>query len=954
MWNDILESAAEKMVDVKRAIYHTILDDADILTSEFHMTFVGINKRNIHGNQQEVTTLSEGLSSAQIIEAQNFLHENLAKIGNSFSIALGKFVPADDRSKFFVFLDAVKSVHTATDNDPTFLTEWKALEEGLLYYELDNKFTHCTEYPDFCKSIDLDKKKQYLKEWAAKQQPAKKTMKKASGKEDLNKLQEHLFYIYTGGGHNKFSEYTIKRSGTKFEVYENTDLDHICEGNSNSLSIFQAQTELNQILSALGNDAARKALGLTTVSTKEYQERLMHGLYDWVQKKSGSTPDTYEDLDYEMEEEFLAVPTHRRKELFDSWKAKQMPKATVSVSKENLIRKNVQSELIRVGQYKSNFSLKKDSDGDLKWVELHENNSRQCVFKPLNGEELSDEEFRATARILKEEQNKLLAVTSKEKYLRQLAYLWFDSFDSPKGKLESVEAGISSSCFKIRYSNNAESFVYHLKGFNGVTKPLVKLNNYLKEWKLMKSGKASTKPAPKKEFVLSKKVEGVLRDTVKLLIASYAEFGEKPLTLEEDEEGDKDWIQVFKDGRFHNLQQLDPVTYLKKEEFKALQRILKEEQDKLVKSYSTKEAFNKAIAFLFFDIHSESLKNLTSVKKGSYTYTFQITNKTSSLTKRCHAIYSPHETSGEKAMKAFFKQWKQSKKLPAKIPTTKPAKGESSSIMEQFVNWLNANSNNGKEFLASVSSTKEGTYIDAIGEAIRIPTQFENLALSEILDEVISVVEAKQNASPAKNVRPAKVEAPKWVPLAIKDEFKQKSSVDPKENIPSFSAFKAFIEQGKKDTKESAYASATTLSTNLLKSVALSMMEESDSSIVEFMETFLDSELGTSILQLILGYGLTYSDLATNEHAKKFVEKMREKGMETAFTELGTVSMNIVEPTIAKVLSILPNEKGDIDLAAVSKLAKANMRVAPVKADIHEDEMEEEQESKLAAKRNRS
>lgn len=120
----------------------------------------------------------------------------------------------------------------------------------------------------------------------------------------------------------------------------------------------------------------------------------------------------------------------------------------------------------------------------------------------------------------------------------------------------------------------------------------------------------------------------------------------------------------------------------------------------------------------------------------------------------------------------------------------------------------------------------------------------------------------------------------------------------------------AFMEMMKVDATAAAYRVAANQMTKGIKSGILAMMEKNGhgSDKIKAISEMLDSEFGTSLVSILLGFGLTYVPHISNDpRAQKLAGEFRVNGMAVAGNAVMDVALEHFLPVITGALSALPS-----------------------------------------------
>ncbi len=120
------------------------------------------------------------------------------------------------------------------------------------------------------------------------------------------------------------------------------------------------------------------------------------------------------------------------------------------------------------------------------------------------------------------------------------------------------------------------------------------------------------------------------------------------------------------------------------------------------------------------------------------------------------------------------------------------------------------------------------------------------------------------------------------------------------------------VEVLKGDAKEAAYRVAGTQITNGVKLGVVKLFEKKGGSSdqMDMLRGLLDSEVGDSIIALILGYGLTYAPgLKDDPRVQKLSAEFRVNGMAVAGNAVMGAAMESILPVLSSALQALPAEE---------------------------------------------
>ena len=118
-----------------------------------------------------------------------------------------------------------------------------------------------------------------------------------------------------------------------------------------------------------------------------------------------------------------------------------------------------------------------------------------------------------------------------------------------------------------------------------------------------------------------------------------------------------------------------------------------------------------------------------------------------------------------------------------------------------------------------------------------------------------------------------------------------------------------FIKMLSNDFDKATYRVAATQMSRVVKSSILRILESKgiDNSKSSAIAEMLDTEIGSAIIALLLGYGLTYlPKISEDNRVKRLSEEFRVKGMETIGNEVIGSLLEHMLPEVMRVLSNLP------------------------------------------------
>lgn len=139
----------------------------------------------------------------------------------------------------------------------------------------------------------------------------------------------------------------------------------------------------------------------------------------------------------------------------------------------------------------------------------------------------------------------------------------------------------------------------------------------------------------------------------------------------------------------------------------------------------------------------------------------------------------------------------------------------------------------------------------------------------------------------------------------------------------------AFMEMMKVDATAAAYRVAANQMTKGIKSGILAMMEKNGhgSDKIKAISEMLDSEFGTSLVSILLGFGLTYVPHISNDpRAQKLAGEFRVNGMAVAGNAVMDVALEHFLPVITGALSSLPS--AEVPAIRVSEPTKTTDQAA--------------------------
>ena len=119
----------------------------------------------------------------------------------------------------------------------------------------------------------------------------------------------------------------------------------------------------------------------------------------------------------------------------------------------------------------------------------------------------------------------------------------------------------------------------------------------------------------------------------------------------------------------------------------------------------------------------------------------------------------------------------------------------------------------------------------------------------------------------------------------------------------------------KADSKEAAYRVAGTQITKGVKAGLVKLFETrgGKSDQIEMFKMLLDTEVGDSMIALILGYGLNYAPgIKDDPRVQKLSEEFRVQGMTVAGNMVMGMAMETFLPVLTNALSSLPEETSQV------------------------------------------
>lgn len=172
------------------------------------------------------------------------------------------------------------------------------------------------------------------------------------------------------------------------------------------------------------------------------------------------------------------------------------------------------------------------------------------------------------------------------------------------------------------------------------------------------------------------------------------------------------------------------------------------------------------------------------------------------------------------------------------------------------------------------------------------------------------------------------------------DLINKKIAYNKNTNIPTKEKTMAnkLVDTLKDDAKEAAYRVAGTQITNGVKAALVKVFDGrgGKSEQMEMFKALLDSEVGDSLISLILGFGLNYAPkLKDDPRVQKLSEEFRINGMSVAGNAIVGAAMDTLLPVLNSALQSLPEEEN------------SNARIT----EASEEEEEEETAAKKVASR---
>lgn len=150
----------------------------------------------------------------------------------------------------------------------------------------------------------------------------------------------------------------------------------------------------------------------------------------------------------------------------------------------------------------------------------------------------------------------------------------------------------------------------------------------------------------------------------------------------------------------------------------------------------------------------------------------------------------------------------------------------------------------------------------------------------------------------------------------IHPEFRKQSTKDTETDTKKENTtMSKIIDMVKSDTKEAAYRVAGTQITNGAKAALIKLFESRGGSSEQMtvFRSLLDSEMGESIIAMMLGVGLKYAPMVKDDQrVQKLAEEFRVQGMTTAGNAVMEMAMGSILPVLTTALNSLPEETNAI------------------------------------------
>lgn len=143
------------------------------------------------------------------------------------------------------------------------------------------------------------------------------------------------------------------------------------------------------------------------------------------------------------------------------------------------------------------------------------------------------------------------------------------------------------------------------------------------------------------------------------------------------------------------------------------------------------------------------------------------------------------------------------------------------------------------------------------------------------------------------------------------------------------------VETLRTDAREAAYRVAGTQITSGVKAALVKLISSKGggSEQVEMLKMLLDTEMGDSIISLMLGYGLNYAPgLKDDPRVQKLSEEFRVNGMSVAGNAVIGAAMESFLPVLTNALAALPAEGSAFRVKDADDSESEEEEEAPVKA----------------------
>ncbi|MCZ2224297.1 MAG: hypothetical protein LC122_11800 [Chitinophagales bacterium] len=138
-------------------------------------------------------------------------------------------------------------------------------------------------------------------------------------------------------------------------------------------------------------------------------------------------------------------------------------------------------------------------------------------------------------------------------------------------------------------------------------------------------------------------------------------------------------------------------------------------------------------------------------------------------------------------------------------------------------------------------------------------------------------------------------------------------------------------EKLKDDAKNAAYSSAATQAINLTQKILVNATKSDEDNAIA-LSKLLDTEFGHSLLSLMLGTGLLYTDKINDERVAMLANKLRQNGMAKTGNLVFDELFASIAPELKKVVEDIPN---------------SNIRVEVDQTHLDEDFADENEQNKL-------